>query len=156
MGIMILIKESCTELSKWFKYAINHSILWNATPSNNSSCIMHVAGMDPIQALMAILHCLLSAMWAGPAAEENPLGVQHRHCTQVPGGTEGKERGRTVLPSCSVCLFLLSQWWCFWLVHLLMVVIGLDLMMTRAGASVSLICFPSNGGIWTQGCYVIV
>lgn len=65
---------------------------------------MHVAEMDPIQALMAILHCLLSAMWAGPAAEENPLGVQHRHCTQVPGGTEGKEKG----PYCTDQLFCLS------------------------------------------------
>lgn len=56
---------------------------------------------------MVCPHCLPSAMWAGPAAEENPLGVQHWHCTQVPGGTEGKEGA--ALPS---CCFLLSQRWC--------------------------------------------
>lgn len=44
------------------------------------------------------------AVRAGPPAEKNPLGLQHRHCAQVPRGQKGKRSLTAAL--CSVyCMF---------------------------------------------------
>lgn len=86
----LLIKYSI--LSMWTAWQFNPH--WMHVYQLESVQIYSNFKISKFHSAATLFFCFVfsfTAMWTGSAVEENPLGVKHRHCSEVPGGKKGKQ-----------------------------------------------------------------